>query len=97
MAQRKRSKIQKALSNKGFIKKTISSDHDYYILAYQGKKTSIYTKISRGSNYKEYSQSLLSLISSQLKLSNNQLLELIDCTMTHQDYLTTLSEKKIKF
>lgn len=95
MAQRKRSEIKKALSNKGFIKKTKSSDHEYYILTFEGKKTPIFTKISRGSKYKDYSQSLLSLMSKQLKLSNSQLLALIDCTMTHENYLAVLNEKGI--
>jgi hypothetical protein len=93
MAQRDRERIRSSLTSKGFIEE--NNDHYFYSLIYQNKKTAIFTKLSKGSNYKTIQQKLLSLMSRQLKLSNHEFLELIDCEMTGEQYVQILKDKKI--
>lgn len=93
MAQRERREIQKALCNKGFIEQ--NNDHYFYTLEYNGKKSAIFTKISKGSDYKTINQGLLSLMSKQLKLTKHEFLELIDCQMDYINYIKILKEKDI--
>lgn len=66
MAQADRRKIETALEAKGFTKR--DGDHEFYDLLVKGKKVGIMTKISRGSSYKVYSDSLLGMMAKQLRL-----------------------------
>lgn len=91
--QKDRADIERALKKKGF--KQEITDHRYYTLFYNQKKTAIFTKISFGSDYKVYGQTLLGLMSRQLKINNHQLIKLIDCDLSGEDYLEILKNKKI--
>lgn len=91
--QRDRVDIEKALQKKGFQQE--NNDHRYFTLFNDNKKTAIFTKISHGSDYKIYGQSLLSKMSRQLKLSNKELLDLIDCDISGEKYLEILKNKNI--
>lgn len=91
MATRKTRKIQQSLSSKGFEKST--TDHIWFVLHVDGKKTSVRTKISFGT--KEYGDSLLSKMAGQLKISKSQLLDLIDCPLDHEKYCYILTKKEI--
>lgn len=92
MAQRDRTAIVKALLTKGFDHHP-GSDHDKYFFILDGKKTSTFTKISRGSNYKTYSDSLLDKMKKQLHLSLSDLLSFIDCPLSAEDYSKLMNEK----
>jgi len=91
--QRDRTDIEAALQKKGFLKE--NKDHQYYTLYNNNKKTAIFTKISYGSDYKTYGQGLLSKMSRQLKLTNKELLDLIDCDISGEKYLEILTNKKV--
>lgn len=91
--QRDRVNIEKALQKKGF--KEEERDHRYYILYSGTKKTAVFTKISYGNKYKVYGKELLSKMSRQLKLSNKELLELIDCDISGDEYLKILKNRNI--
>lgn len=91
--QRDRTDIEAALQKKGFLKE--NKDHHYYTFYSENKKTAIFTKISYGSEYKTYGQTLLSKMSKQLKLSNKELLDLIDCDISGERYLEILKNKKV--
>ncbi len=93
MAQKERSEIRQALCKKGFVEE--DNDHYFYTLVYNQKKTAIFTKISKGSNYKTIHQALLSLMSKQLKLSNNEFLQLVDCSISGESYIEILKKKDI--
>lgn len=89
MTTRKSRKIQSSLSSKGFNQST--TDHFWYVLYINGKKTSIRTKVSFGKQ--EYNDSLLSKMAGQLRISKGQLLDLIDCPLGHKEYCDILMKK----
>ena len=90
----KRKKLKKALKKKGF-KKSIGGNHTKFFFYYRWKKTSIFTIFSRGSKYKKYDISLLSKMSTQLKMTNKQFENFIKCQFTEKDYIRNLKERGI--
>jgi len=91
MVSRKTRTIKGSLENKGF--KQSISDHYWYVLYIDKKKTSIRTKVSFGIN--EYGDDLLSKMSHQLKISKKELEGLIDCPLSGEEYISILKNKKI--
>lgn len=91
MASRDRSEIKKSLEFKGF--KNRGGDHEFYIYhTLNGKKTTIKTKLSRGSGYKVYAGSLLAVMARQCKLTNGKFLDFVDCSLSQNDYEDILSK-----
>jgi len=88
MSQADTRDIKKALEAKGF--KMRDNDHEFYDLLVRGKKVGIMTKISRGSKYKTYDSSLLGLMAKQLCLTKSDLLKLIQCTLSGDEYVRLL-------
>lgn len=96
MAVIARRDLEHALARKGFRKEEASRNHRFWWFYYQGKKTHIFTKISRGSAYKDYGDDLLTKVKLQLRLDTiQQLRDLVDCSMTKQDYILHLKRKGI--
>lgn len=93
MAQRDREDVRRSLCSKGFVEE--NNDHYFYVYVYNSKRTSIFTKISKGSKYKTLQRPLLSLMSKQLKLTFSQFVDFVDCTFTAENYLAHLEEKKL--
>jgi gluconate kinase len=90
---RTRANIVSSLLKKGFRKEQCPH-HDIYHYYVDGKFTHIHTFISRGSKYKDYSDSLLAKMRKQLKLDNkSDLLDLIDCPMLEEQYREVLRDK----
>jgi len=90
----KRKKIKKSLLGKGFGAAE-GSKHTKYFFYYKGKKTSVFTFLSRGSSHKNYGKELLDKMSKQLKLTNSQFEELIECPLTEKDYIELLKRKRV--
>jgi len=90
MASVSRDLIESSLLKKGFVLR--ETDHRYYHFYYLGKKTSIRTKISKGSAYKEYDDNLLGLMAKQVNLTKKQLLDLINCPLSQEMYITLLKD-----
>ena len=86
-----RDQIVSSLKKKGFQPK--EGKHTLYILYVDGKKTSVFTKISHGSEYREYSDSLLDLVKRQMGLTTSQLHEFIDCKLEYGPYVELLRAK----
>ncbi len=85
MNQRKRDDVVAALAKKGFIQ----SNNDHMKLTYVnsvGKKTQVWTKISRGSSHRDITVSNLSRMASQCKLSNSDFERLLDCPLSRENY-----------
>lgn len=88
--------LERALARKGFHKEEASRDHRFWWFYYQGKKTHIFTKISRGSAYRDYSGDLLNKVKLQLRLDTlQQLRDLVDCSMNEQDYILHLKHRGV--
>ena len=86
-----RDKIVSSLKSKGF--KPSEGDHTFYTLFVDGKKTSVFTKISHGSKYKEYGDPLLDLVKKQMGLTKEELREFIECTLEEKTYIEKLKTK----
>jgi predicted RNA binding protein YcfA (HicA-like mRNA interferase family) len=67
--------IATGLQQKGF--RLRDNDHSFFHLYVNGKKTSVYTKISHGE--KEIHDGLLGTMARQVRLSRKQFNELIEC------------------
>jgi len=80
--------ISKALPKKGFRKS--QGDHHWYYLYVNGEKTNIRTKISHGN--KDYTGDLWSCLRKQLKLSNDDLDNMLACHIGHDRYVEILVE-----
>ena len=90
-----RDQIVSSLKRKGFQPK--EGKHTLYILYVDGKKTSVFTKISHGSQYKEYSDSLLDMVKRQMGLTTTELHDFIDCKLEYEPYVAKLkAQNRIK-
>ncbi len=81
-----------ALTRKGF---ELRNDGDHMVLTFSGLTRSIYTKLSRGTKYKDYGNTLLGDVSRQLMLTRKQLDSLIECTMGKDEYIAALKARGI--
>ena len=78
--------IRKALTGKGF--RVVESHHEMLWFFVEGKKTSIRTRLSHGSE--EYDDGLLGQMAGQLKLKRADLDRLIECPLTEEEYANDL-------
>ena len=93
MAARRASDIESALARKGFVLNA-QGDHRYLTLVVEGRRTTVRTRLSHGR--KDYGDDLLSAVQSQLRLAQKrELLELIDCSLTGEDYVGLLRQQGI--
>jgi len=88
----KTKKIEASLLKKGF-KVRQGAKHKIYALYIGGSKTSIHTFISRG--VAEYSDSLISKMRQQLKLSPGEFDGVISCPINKEDLIKIYSEKGV--
>lgn len=84
--------IAKSLSKKGFQAQD-GAKHCLYFLVVDGKKTAIKTLLSRGG--KDYSDSLLGQMAKQLRVTKKELIGLIDCHISGDDYVERLRASDI--
>ena len=77
--------IKSSLISKGFKKKE-KNTHTHLIYHDDGgKKTPVYTFISRGS-YKEVDDKRVSDMAKQCRLSNTDFVQLVECSLSREDY-----------
>ena len=90
-------KIKTGLTRKGF-KEEQGRKHKLLRLYVSNKRTGISTSLSRGSKYKEYRADLLKCMSRGLRLDiTKQLVDLIECPMSYDEYVVILQNKNISF
>lgn len=77
------------LARKGF--RTKENDHTFLHLFVHDRKTAIYTKVSHGE--KQIGDKLLGLMARQVQLSRREFLELVDCSLSQDEYLAILRAK----
>jgi predicted RNA binding protein YcfA (HicA-like mRNA interferase family) len=86
--------LEKALLKKGFQKQE-GGRHTQYYFYYKNNRTSVRVSVSRGSKA-VYSNNLIGYVRKEMKLSDNQQLELfIECTFTEEQYIKHLIESKV--
>lgn len=86
---RSRSAVEAALLKKGFEKE--EGDHSYfYYLDTAGKRTAVFTKTSHGTKYRELGDPLLAAMAGQCRLSKQQFFQLVDCTLSADQYRAKL-------
>ena len=86
-----RDRIRSALLQKGFLE--VSNDHKYYYLYVDGKKHSVFTYLSHGSAYKEYSDELVGKMARQIGLVAKEFREFVECPLTHQKHVELLRQR----
>lgn len=82
----------KALRKKGFRKEEGGS-HSKFHYYHDGKKTGVFTIVSRGSGNSEIDNSLVSSIKHQLKLKKDEFMKFVECPLKKEDYQQILTEK----
>lgn len=90
-----RSKLCSALPRKGFVERS-GTKHDVFRLEVDGRETTVFTKVSRGTNYKVISADGVAKMSKQLHLSKGEFLEMIDCKIDAVEYLRILDRNGVK-
>lgn len=83
--------LKRVLLKKGFTE--CPGDHEYFFVYRNGLKTTVNTKISRGS-HKDISDGLLKTMMKQIHLNRNDFDRYFDCTMTKEEYINYLVENK---
>jgi predicted RNA binding protein YcfA (HicA-like mRNA interferase family) len=78
-------KVENGLKNKGFVKKNGSHKSLRYI-ASDGTATSILTHYSHRARGKDVKDGELGAMARQCKISARQFRDLVDCTLTVEDY-----------
>ena len=81
--------VTKALKKKGFEES--NGDHKFLVLHIDGKKSQVHTKISHGA--KTYTGQLMKMLKDQLRVGNTELRGLLDCPMSHEQYVEYLNGK----
>jgi hypothetical protein len=85
--------IRKALLNKGFEEKE-GSKHTLYVLIVNGRKSAVFTRLSRGET--EANSWLQDKMADQLHLSNKEFSDLVNCPLGYDQYLNLLREQDVK-
>jgi predicted transcriptional regulator len=87
---RKRNEVINALIRKGFIQSN-KGHMKFQYFNQAGKKTRVWTKISRGTKHKEIRLNLAHM-AKQCKLSNADFGKLLDCPLSREEYEDMLVE-----
>jgi len=88
-----REAIASALTKKGFVSEECAK-HIAYYLTIKGKQYTVRTFLSRGSTYKDYGDTLLSLVKKQMRFeTKEQFLRFVECNMDGKEYLKFLVSK----
>jgi len=83
--------VEAALEKKGFAPK--EGDHSFFTYHTQGgQKTSVWTKTSHGTRYKDLGDALVSVMAKQCGLTNGQFKQLINCALTREKLEQILTE-----
>ena len=91
MNPRKRDEVINALIRKGFVQS--NNDHmKFHYTNQAGKRTQVWTKISRGIKHNEIGKPNLGRMATQCQLSNEDFGRLLDCPLSREEYEDMLVE-----
>ena len=85
----KANKVINSLTKKGF--KPDNRGHKFLFYYAKGKRTSIFTYVSWGSN--EINDYLIGKMSNQVRLEKDQFIDLIECPLSEEAYRELLTKK----
>jgi hypothetical protein len=91
LPSRKARDVKKALQKKGFRQE--ERDHWFYIFYHDGKKSPIHTKISH--SVTDISKRICGAMAHQMRLTNPQFEQFVDCKLDAKRYVSILIEKGI--
>jgi len=92
MTTRKRKNVEASLLRKGFV--LDETDHRCYIFKVENRVVAM-TKVSRDTQYKDLHSDLIAKMARQCSLTKYQFLELVDCSMSKDDYKEHLRKQKL--
>jgi hypothetical protein len=84
--------VESALLKKGF-KQREGDHHQFIYFGLDGKKTPVVTKTSHTQSMKDIPDPLLSQMAKQCRLSKGELLSLVDCPLSRDDYHKLLDSR----
>jgi hypothetical protein len=87
-----RKKVSAALLAKGFRNR--QNDHAFFCLWVGNQKTSVFTKISHGSGYKDLDDSLVGKMAKQVGLSIGQFRDYVECNLSENEYVEILRQRR---
>ena len=89
--------VEAAFLKKGFVRS--SGDHNFFTYhTINGKKTSVWTKTSRGSGHKTLDDGLVSIMAKQCGLTKSEFKQLIECPLSQPEMEQILLRNgRIKF
>ncbi len=90
---RPRRAILRSLQSKGFELDQKFRDLDVLRFRHRGLVGGVFTNISRGTSYRDYSDGLLARMCKQLYLTRAQLNDLIDCPLDEAGYIVALTNR----
>ena len=82
-----RREVVKSLRSKGF-KKEERANHTQLRYWLGGRKTSVWTQVSRGSQYRDLGPQLERQMAGQCRLRAQEFRDLVECSMSEDDYAT---------
>lgn len=91
MPSLERDDVEASLKRKGFVEE--AGDHKFYRLVVGGQTTGICTKTSRGKKYKTLGKDLVGHMAKQLFLTTKQFQQLVECTLSHEEYVALLQSR----
>jgi hypothetical protein len=91
--QIKRDDVEAALERKGFRVDEDKDHRKFHFWTSNKKKTAIWTKTSRGSDYKMLQDGLIAAMAKQIKLSKGQFVDFVACDLGQAEYEELLSER----
>lgn len=92
MADLRGNKVHRSLSEKGFVPRN-GAKHILYHYWYKGKKTQIFTFMSRPPG--PLGDNLIAKMAKQTKLSREEFIELAECPLTKERLLRLYLEREI--
>ena len=84
--------IRNSLIGKGFEQSEGGNHEKYYFYDRFGRRTSVFTVLSRRRAGKDVAIGLQNQIARQLKISRAQFIEFVDCSLTQESYEQHLDE-----
>jgi predicted RNA binding protein YcfA (HicA-like mRNA interferase family) len=89
----KRQAVVAALKKKGFS--LSEGKHKHFVLYVNGQETAVRTMVSQGGD--DIGETLIHLMSNQMRLDKNQFIDFVNCPLTYEGYLTVLHSQGLSF